>query len=86
MPLYTHFNLLFSTITKLLFPAAMLWVTTDIIKSLNTMFYHFLWDKRDKISRSVTYNPVSKGGLNIPNFKKFFMSLQAGFDNTITIT
>ena len=66
-------------LSKIIFPATMLNVPPDVIKKLNCMFYKFIWGKRDKITRSVSCNSVSKGGLNMIDLNNFFITLKASW-------
>ena len=56
-------------ISKLVYAASMLCVPEMVIKTVQAKILKFLWkNKKDKVKRSVLYQPLSHGGLNFPNF------------------
>ena len=55
----------------------MLRVPEMIIKRVQEKITKFLWiNQNDKIKRSVTYQSLSSGGLNFPNFRTVVKSLR----------
>ena len=63
----------------ILFSASMLPVPEGIIKELNTVFYNFIWGKKDKIKRSVLINDIKCGGLNMVDVESLFLSVKAAW-------
>jgi len=63
-------------ISKLVFVASVLCVSEMVIKTVQEKLLKFLWkNKKDKVKRSVLYQPHSHGGLNFPNFHTVIKSL-----------
>ena len=55
----------------------MLTVPSLVIKNVQTELFSFLWkNKRDKIKRTVMYQPLAEGGLNFANFSAVVKSLR----------
>ena len=49
----------------------------DILKQLETMFYHFIWSgKPDKIKRTVLCKHYLDGGLNMTDLRKFISAMK----------
>ena len=64
-------------LSKLVYAASMLRVPEMIIKRVQEKITKFLWiNQNDKIKRSVTYQSLSSGGLNFPNFRTVVKSLR----------
>ena len=64
-------------ISKLIYAATMLCVPEMVIKTVQAKILKFLWkNKKDKVKRSVLYQPFSHGGLNFPNFHTVIKSLR----------
>ena len=64
-------------LSKLVYAASMLRVPEMIIKRVQEKISKFLWiNQNDKIKRSVTYQSLSSGGLNFPNFRTVVKSLR----------
>ena len=64
-------------ISKLVYAASMLCVPDMVIKTVQTKILKFLWkNKKDKVKRSVLYQPLSHGGLNFPTFHTVIKSLR----------
>ena len=64
-------------ISKLVYAASMLCVPETVIKTVQEKVLKFLWkNKKDKVRRSVIYQPLSCGGLNFPNFYTEVKSLR----------
>ena len=56
-------------LSQLVYIASMNTVPEGTIQQVQSKLLSFLWkNKRDKIKRSVLYQPLSKGGLNLPCF------------------
>ena len=54
---------------QLVYAASMLTVPSLVIKSVQKEHFSFLWkNKKDKIKRTVMYQPLAEGGLNFVNF------------------
>ena len=59
-------------LSKIVFPATMLVVPEEIIKTLNTCFFEFLWgSKKDRLSRNITCIKQNKGSLGMIDVKHF---------------
>ena len=64
-------------LSKIVYAASMLRVPEMIIKRVQEKITKFLWiNQNDKIKRSVTYQSLSSGGLNFPNFRTVVKSLR----------
>ena len=64
-------------LSKLVYAASMLRVPEMVIKRVQEKITKFLWiNQNDKIKRSVTYQSLSSGGLNFPNFRTVVKSLR----------
>ena len=64
-------------LSKLVYATSMLRVPEMIIKRVQEKITKFLWiNQNDKIKRSVTYQSLSSGGLNFPNFRTVVKSLR----------
>lgn len=51
-------------------------IPTKMIPIVNSLLYSFIWgSKLARVRRSITYNKVSKGGLNMVNVEVFFGTL-----------
>ena len=64
-------------VSQLIYAASMLTVPEPVIQKTQAELFAFLWrNKRDKIKRQITYQPVSDGGLNFMNFQTMVKSLR----------
>ena len=64
-------------LSNLVYAASMLRVPEMVIKRVQEKITKFLWiNQNDKIKRSVTYQSLSSGGLNFPNFRTVVQSLR----------
>ena len=64
-------------VSQLVYAASMLTVPSLVIKNVQTEVFSFLWkNKKDKIKRTVMYQPLSEGGLNFVNFSAVVKSLR----------
>ena len=64
-------------VSQLVYAASMLTVPSLVIKSVQTEPFSFLWkNKKDKIKRTVMYQPLAEGGLNFVNFFAVVKSLR----------
>ena len=64
-------------VSQLVYAASMLTVPSLVIKNVQTELFSFLWkNKKDKIKRTVMYQPLSEGGLNFVNFSAVVKSLR----------
>jgi hypothetical protein len=64
---------------KVLFSASMLSVPEGVIKELDTIFFNFIWGKKDKIKRSVLINDINCGGLKMVDVESLFLSVKASW-------
>ena len=64
-------------VSQLVYAASMLTVPSLVIKNVQTELFSFLWkNKKDKIKRTVMYQPLLEGGLNFVNFSAVVKSLR----------
>ena len=62
-------------VSQLIYAALMLTVPEPAIQKMQAELFAFLWrNKKDKIKRQITYQPVSDGGLNFMNFRTMVKS------------
>ncbi len=66
-------------VPKIVFPATVLPIPVGIIKTVNKMFYNFLWGERDRIKRRILINKYCYGGLQMIDIETFFMALKASW-------
>ena len=52
-------------IPKLMYRASVLPISKDLIKEADSLFYYFIWNRKDKVKRNVMISEVEKGGLNM---------------------
>ena len=52
-------------IPKVLSKAALIAVTEDLIKEINSLIYRFIWKGNDKIKRAALINDIEDGGLKM---------------------
>ena len=45
----------------------MLPISKDLIKEVDSLFYYFIWNGKDKVKRNVMISEVEKGGLDMLN-------------------
>lgn len=64
-------------VSQLVYAASMLTVPSLVIKNVQTELFSFFWkNKKDKIKRTVMYQPLAEGGLNFVNFFAAVKSLR----------
>ena len=64
-------------VSQLVYAASMLTIPPLVIKNAQTELFSFLWkNKKDKIKRTVMYQPLAEGGLNFVNFFAVIKSLR----------
>ena len=66
-------------LSKLVFPASVLSVPEQVVSKLKTIFFEYLWGKRDKVKRSTVIKKLQEGGLNMVDLDSYFMSLKASW-------
>ena len=66
-------------ISKLIYSASILPYNSDLIKTIDTILYKFLWDGKDKIRRNIIINSINKGGLNMIDFQSQLDALKAAW-------
>ena len=64
---------------KLVYPASILPLPSDIIKRVNTLFFKFIWGKSEKIKRNVLTNEYYNGGLKMIDLESHFNALKAAW-------
>ena len=64
-------------IPKILFSASVLPLPDDVVQRLNTIFFDFIWGKKDKIKRNIMIQQISDGGIKMIDVESLFMSVKA---------
>ena len=65
------------TLTKFVLPATLLVIPPNIISTIQTMLYKFLWGKKDKVKRLKVIQETQNGGLNMVDVRSSFISYKA---------
>ena len=52
-------------IPKLMFRASAISISKDLVKEAESIFYHFIWNGKDKVKRNAAISEVENGGLNM---------------------
>ena len=52
-------------IPKLMFRASVIPIPNELVKEVNSIFYTFIWNGKDKVKRSALISDIDKGGLKI---------------------
>ena len=52
-------------VPKIMFPASVISVSTELIKEANLICYNFIWNGRDKVKWNAVTADIEKGGLNM---------------------
>ena len=63
-------------IPKILSKAAVIAVTDDFIKEINSLIYSFIWKGNDKIKRAALINDIENGGLRAQLHGEFHPGLK----------
>ena len=50
-------------IPKLMFRASAISISKDLVKEAESIFYHFIWNGKDKVRRNAVISEVENGGL-----------------------
>ena len=66
-------------LSKIVFAASILNVPEEVTSKLKSVFYYFLWGKRDKIKRKSIIRKRKDGGLAMVDLEKFFLALKAAW-------
>ena len=53
------------TIPKLMFRASVISIPSEIVKEVNSIFYNFIWNGKDKVKRCAIISDIDKGGLKM---------------------
>ncbi len=77
---------------KIIFPASLLPIPDDVIKEIDKILFHFLWNRSDKMERKELISDYSDGGLCMIDIESHLMALKAawvpriykGFNDTWT--
>ncbi len=64
---------------KIIFPASILPIPDDIIKVIDKLLFHFLWNRSEKMERKVLISDYSDGGLCMIDTESHFMALKAAW-------
>ena len=54
-------------ISKLMFRASTISISKDLVKEAESIFYHFIWNGKDKVKRNAVISEDENGGLNMLN-------------------
>ena len=52
-------------IPKPMFRASAISISKDLVKEAESIFYHFIWNGKDKVKRNAAISEVENGGLNM---------------------
>ena len=52
-------------IPKLMFRASVIPIPNDLVKEVNSIFYNFIWNGKDKVKRYALISDIDKGGLKM---------------------
>ena len=67
-------------VSKFVYPASVLSVPEEIIKSLQSKIYKFLWNgKTEKVKRALLCNTILNGGINMVNIHAFMEAIKASW-------
>ena len=61
-------------IPKVLSKAALIAVTEDLIKDINSLIYRFIWKGNDKIKRAALINDIDDGGLKMLDIQSMILA------------
>ena len=48
-----------------MFRASAISISKDLVKEAELIFYHFIWNGKDKVKRNTVISEVENGGLNM---------------------
>ena len=57
---------------------------SEVIKKLNNLGFHFLWNGKDKVIRSSTFAPYEQGGLRMIDYETMIKALRLSWLKRIT--
>ena len=66
-------------LSKISYVATVLPCPESVIRSIQKLFYDFLWKGKDRIRRSLLINRYEKGGLKMPDVKAYVDALHASW-------
>ena len=66
-------------IPKILYSASLLYTPEHIVKEINSMFYEFIWGKREFIKRDTLIADVNDGGCNMIDVESLFNSVKCSW-------
>ena len=52
-------------IPKLMFRASVISIPNELVKEVNSIFYNFIWNGKDKVKRRALISDIDKGGLKM---------------------
>lgn len=52
-------------IPKLMFRTLVIPIPNDLVREVNSIFYTFIWNAKDKVKRCVLLSNIDKGGLKM---------------------
>ena len=52
-------------LSKMIYPSSVLTTPPEILKELNILVFHSLWNGKDKVTRRSTHAPYDSGGINM---------------------
>lgn len=68
-------------ISKFLYRASQLPLSSEIIKSANKIIYDFIWKGKDKVKRRALINNIENGGLKMIHLESLIQSQKMSFSN-----
>ena len=71
-------------VSKIVHVATLLPIPVGGVKQLNSIFFNFIWGKRDKIKRNTVIRAQKDGGLNMLDLDKLFKSFKAAWIGRIS--
>jgi len=60
----------------MIYHSSVLTTPPEIIKAFNTLVFHFLWNRKDKVTRRSTYAPYYCGGINMVDYENMVKALR----------
>ena len=66
-------------LAKIVYPASVLSVPSEVVKELKSMLYEYLWGKRDKVKRTTVTNKRCNGGLDMVDVDCFLDALKVAW-------
>jgi len=61
---------------KMIYPSSVLNTPPEVVKECNSLVIHFLWNGKDKVTRSSTYAPYDLGGLKMIDYENMAKAMR----------